>query len=118
VAMMTDDLFGDHEDPEFATYAANYDALMLMISEFSEERGIGEGLVAGMLLETALSMCSLGYVLSVAKPSESGLKLELDRFHRGFVDLVRLSKKDAKETVARMQAILDMAEPEDTVDGE
>ena len=104
---MSDDPSGDDEDAAFELYAAHREALMLMMTEFAGERGLDEGLLAAMLLEVSLSLSSLDYVLSTEKPSESGLKLHLDRCQRDFGNLVRLSKKDAKDTVVAMTAALD-----------
>jgi hypothetical protein len=108
--MTTDGPFDNQEDPAFEAYAAHREALMLRLSEFADERDLDEGLLAAMLLEAAISMSALGYALSVAKPSESGLKMNFDRFQRAFVELVRLSKKDARDHLARIMAALDQAE--------
>ena len=106
---MSDDLSSDHEDAAFEAYEAHRTALMQMLSEFAEQQDIDEGLLAELLLEAAVSMSALDYALSVAKPSESGLKMQFDRFQRGFGDLIRLSKKDARNHLARMLKALDEA---------
>jgi U3 small nucleolar ribonucleoprotein component len=111
---MSDDLFGDGEDrAQLEVYEAHRSDLMTIMSEFAEQRNLDEGFLAAMLLEVSLSLSSLDYVVSVEKPSESGLKLHLDRYLREFGNLVRLSKKDAKNTVTVMMAALDGAETAD-----
>lgn len=112
---MSDDLFGDSEDrAQLEAYEAHRADLMTIMSEFAEERNLDEGFLAAMLLEVSLSLSSVDYVVSVEKPSESGLKLHLDRCLREFGNLVRVSKKDAKNTVSTMMAALDGADAADS----
>jgi hypothetical protein len=106
---MTDDLFGDDEDAAFEVYDAHRKALMVTLSEFAEAQQVGEDELAALLQEAAVSMTALDYVLSVAKPSESGLKMQFDRFQRAFGDIIRMSKKDAKIRLTQIINALDAA---------
>lgn len=108
---MTDDLVGGEDDPEVDAYMQHREALLTMLSEFAEERDVDEGMLSAMLLDAAVSMSALDYALSVAKPSESGLKMNFDRFQRSFADLIRFSKKDARDHLGRIMAVLDEVHP-------
>jgi hypothetical protein len=59
--------------------------------------------MAELLVSLALTLRSMEYVMSVAKPSGAGLKLELERFGRHVEDVFRDRKKDAEEMVAAIK---------------
>lgn len=76
------------------------------IDEFIEAHEISPGMTAQLLMEFSISLQMADYMLSVEKPSASGLKLELDRFTREIADLVRAFKKTADEFIAASRPAL------------
>ena len=102
---MSDDLFGSErpDDAELDDLERLRAALSLALSEFADEHDVDEDTLSFCLLNSAVTIRSLAYVLMTEKPSEGGLKLELDRFGRAFNDLVRNAKKDAPRIVAELR---------------
>jgi hypothetical protein len=76
------------------------------LSEFAEEHDLSLGAVSLMLFDIGASMRMSDYVLSVEKPSVSGLKLDLDRCQRELDDLLRDCKRGAEEFVSTSKAML------------
>ena len=75
------------------------DLLHEQISEFAEEHDLPVGALSPLLLDLTVTSRMMDYVLSVAKPSAAGLKLDLDRMRREVDDLVRDCKRHAEEFV-------------------
>jgi len=106
---MSDDLFGKEnpDQEEEQEFDALRSALAAVLAEFGDEQGIGEDMLSFLLLDAAVTQRTLAYAFSVAKPSESGLKLELDRFGRAFNDLLRDAKKQAASTLPKLRDLIE-----------
>ena len=61
----------------------------------------------------AVSTRMMAYATSVAKPSSSGLKLDLDRFRQDAEQLIRGMKKEADAFIAHAKEAIAATEPED-----
>jgi hypothetical protein len=105
---MSDDPFGgkdpDQEDEE--AFGELRSALASALAEFADAQDVGEEMFSFLLLDAAVTQRTLAYAFSVAKPSESGLKLELDRFGRAFNDLLREAKKQAGSTLPELRDLI------------
>jgi hypothetical protein len=91
------------EDGEFERLR---DMLHAHISEFAEEHDLPDGELSPLLLDLAVTSRMTDYVMSVAKPSGSGLKLDLDRLGREIEDFVRDCKRHSDEFVAHSKDVL------------
>ena len=110
-----DDRFGDNRAGRAEweeELERSRDALLEAIDEAVEENQIIEELVPTLLVEIAATLRSTVYAASAARPSASGLKLDLDRFQREFGDMVRGIKKNADEFIRHAKQVMD-AETED-----
>jgi hypothetical protein len=86
----------DLEDDDFNELLG---MLHARVSEFAEEHDLPVGALSPLLLDLGVTSRMMDYVLSVEKPSASGLKLDLDRMGREIDDLVRDYKRHAEEFV-------------------
>src|SRR5437764_13087913 len=82
------------------------ESLGTVVSDFCEKHELSQGALSLLLIELGITARMADYVLSVEKPSGSGLKLELDRFNREVNDLVRSSRKIADDFVASAKPAL------------
>jgi len=116
----------DLEDDDFNELLG---MLHARVSEFAEEHDLPVGALSPLLLDLGVTSRMMDYVLSVEKPSASGLKLDLDRMGREIDDLVRDYKRHAeefvdnskealREAVAELEAELDAEAGLDTEDQE
>jgi hypothetical protein len=96
-----DDLFGEDEDEAVRDFDRLTDLLFERVAEFTEEEDVADDIVPLLLLRLSLTMRMMTYAVSVAKPSGSGLKLDLDRFRRDADDLIRDLKKNADRFIAQ-----------------
>jgi hypothetical protein len=111
-----DDVFvGDEAADDFRRHS---EILFERVTEFAEDEDVDDEALPLLLLQLAVTMRTMNYTGSVAKPSGSGLKLDLDRFRRLAEDLIRETKKDADGLVARTKAVMDAAELEGLGDDE
>ena len=108
-----DDLFGEDENEAIEEFDRLSERLIQCVSEFAEEEDVPGAILSDLLLRFSLTMRMTGYVLSVAKPSGAGLKLDLDRFRREIEELMRTMKKDAEPLVARAKLELAASEHEE-----
>jgi hypothetical protein len=84
------------------------------VEEFAEQHDLPDALMSLLALKESLVTRMFHYVVSVEKPSASGLKLELDRFRREVDEIVQLARKDAEEFVANArEAIAEADKPPD-----
>jgi hypothetical protein len=90
-----DDLSGEDEDEAVRDFDRLTDLLFERVAEFAEEEDVADDIVPLLLLRLSLTMRMMTYAVSVAKPSGSGLKLDLGRFRRDAEDLIRDMKKNA-----------------------
>jgi hypothetical protein len=101
-------LFGDDdaEDAERQEYERLRNRLSVQIGQIADEEDISSAMLALLLIDLGVTHRMLDYVLSVEKPSASGLKLDLDRFRREIDEYMRGSKKSADEFVTRAKEAL------------
>ena len=88
------------------------DLLHAQISEFAEEHDLPVGALSPMLLDLAVTSRMMDYVLSVAKPSAAGLKLDLDRMRREVEDFMRDCKRGADEFIDRARDVVEEMQEE------
>jgi len=108
-----DDLFGEDANEAVDDFDRLSEMLFQRVTEFAEEEEIGDELLSPLLLRLSLTMRMVGYAGTAAKPSGSGLKLDLDRFGRDIDDLIRAAKKDADHFIAQAKESMAEAEAEE-----
>src|ERR1700704_4635182 len=103
------------DDPDFEG-EDDFDRMLNMlhahISEFAEEHDLPVGALSPLLLDLAVTSRMMDYVLSVEKPSGSGLKLDLDRMRREVDHFVRDCKRHADEFVDHSKDVLQETQAE------
>jgi hypothetical protein len=97
-------------------YEETAKALHYLINDFAEEHDLPDAAVSLLLLDIAVKARMADYVVSVEKPSGSGLKLELDRMRREADEMIREAKKVADGYVAHAKEALKELEEEDKGD--
>jgi hypothetical protein len=107
------DRFGHDADEALDDFDRLTEILFQRVVEFAEEEEIGDDLLSPLLLRLSLTTRMVAYAANAAKPSGSGLKLDLDRFRRDVEGLVRAAKKDADHFMAQARESLAAAEAED-----
>jgi hypothetical protein len=116
----------DADDAELdAEFDRIRDLLHEQISEFADEHDLPVGALSPILLDLAVTSRMMDYVLSAAKPSAAGLKLDLDRMRRDVEDFMRDCKRSAdefidhaKDLIAEMQEELEAEEGPDSDEAE
>jgi hypothetical protein len=108
---MSDDLFGNGEesDSDSDDFARHSRAIHELVQEYLNTHDISDAAGSVLLLDLAIHMRTIGYVLDVDKPSGSGLKLELDRFRRDIDEAIRHAKKGADEFIQTVKPVLEEA---------
>jgi hypothetical protein len=106
----SDDVFNEDGEEAGDRIERLTDDLFQHISEFADEEDIPDEALSLMLLRLALTLRMMTYPVSVAKPSASGLKLELDRFRQDAEGMVRAAKKDAEQFIATAKEEIAAAE--------
>jgi hypothetical protein len=117
---MSDDLFGNGEesDSDSDDFARHSRAVHELVQEYLNTHDISDAAGSALLLDLAIHMRTIGYVLEVEKPSGSGLKLELDRFRRDIDEAIRHAKKGADEFILTVKPVLEEAKNLDDEDDE
>jgi hypothetical protein len=105
-----DDLFGEDENEAAEDFDRLTDILFQRVAEFAEDEEVADEILSMLLLRLSLTTRMMTYVVSVAKPSGGGLKLDLDRYRRDAEELIREMKKDADQIVAQAKETIAMAE--------
>lgn len=105
-----DDLFGDDADEGVADFNRLTDLMFQRVSEFADEEDVADDLLPLLLLRLSATTRMMAYVVSVAKPSGGGLKLDLDRFRRDADELIREMKKDADRFIVQARESMAAAE--------
>jgi hypothetical protein len=105
-------LGADHPDFDADDFDELRNILYAQVSEFAEEHDLPVGALSPLLLDLGVSSRMMDYVLSVEKPSASGLKLDLDRMRRDVDDLVRSCKRNAEEFIDHSKDALREAQAE------
>ena len=111
---MTDTPPGNPADPADEDGESELDQLQAELSdvlyEFADRNELAAADLAYLLLHEAISHRALAYVLETEKPSEGGVKLDLDRFGRDFGEILRETKKEAREMLRTL--VENLASPE------
>jgi hypothetical protein len=105
-----DDPFGEDENEAAEDFDRLTDILFQRVAEFAEDEEVADEILSMLLLRLSLTTRMMTYVVSVAKPSGGGLKLDLDRYRRDVEELIREMKKDADQIVAQAKETIEMAE--------
>lgn len=117
---MTDkDLFGEianDDDESESLYREDQEAVLDALAEVIEERDLAPDEIVPLLLGVVYHYRALGYVVTTAKPSESGLRTDLDRLHKMIVEMHRGYRKDAGSIVRALSAAV--AEMENEAEAE
>jgi hypothetical protein len=113
-----DELFSPDEDEEEALEEFERLSRLLFehVNAFAEEENVSDEILPFLVLQLSVTLRMGSYVMSTAKPSAGGLKLDLDRFRREADDLIRETKKDAErfiEDSKRRLAELELEEDEE-----
>jgi hypothetical protein len=82
------------------------------VNEFAEQHDLPSDLVGMMLLQLATSNRMMEYVISAKKPSNLGLKQDLDRMQHEFGDIIRHCKRNADDFIASSKQALEQARAE------
>jgi hypothetical protein len=104
-----DDLFGQDENETADDFDRLTDVLFQRVAEFAEDEDVSDEALSEMLLRLSLTIRMMTYVMSVAKPSGGGLKLDLDRYRRDAEEFIREMKKDADQIVAQAKMTIEVA---------
>jgi hypothetical protein len=110
-----DDLFDDAEGETLREAVERHgEAVYQLVLQYAEEEQLSNVFVSDLVFEAALRLRMMAYVLETAKPSGSGLKIELDRCRRELDDTIRDHKKMADEFVQMSKTAIEemMAEEE------
>jgi hypothetical protein len=105
-----DDLFGEEANQALHDFDRLTEILMQRVMEFAEEEEVDDDLLSPLLLRLSLTTRMVAYAGTAAKPSGSGLKLDLDRFRRDIDDLIRAAKKDADQFIVHAKESMAAAE--------
>jgi hypothetical protein len=105
-----DDVFDEDGEEALDDFDRLTEMLFQRIAEFAEEEEIGDEMLSTLLLRLCLTSRMVAYAANAAKPSGSGLKLDLDRFRRDVEDVIRATKKDADGFIARAKESMAAAE--------
>jgi hypothetical protein len=106
-----DDLFDEGVDEALDEFDRLVGMLNHRVLEFAEEQEIDDEVLSPLLLRLALSARMVAYAAGTAKPSGSGLKLNLDRFRREIDNVIRAAKKDADRFIAEARESMTAEEP-------
>jgi hypothetical protein len=88
-------------------------ALVDALIDVMEERGLDEGQLASLLLGEIYHYRAIAYVTGTAKPSEAGLRMDLDRLRKEIEEIHRAYRKHAGDIVKDIIAALDSAEDDE-----
>jgi hypothetical protein len=104
--MAEDDVPEGEEEAE-RLYREDEAALFEALDRIMEERGMSEHDLVPMLIGAAYHYRSLAYVAETAKPSEAGLKMDLDRLRKLVEEMHRGYRKSAAEVIKEIAEMLD-----------
>ena len=111
-----DDLFGEDGNEGLDEFDRLTQILNGRVLEFAEEEEVDDEMLWPLLLRLALTSRMVAYAANAAKPSGTGLKLDLDRFRRDIEDLIRAAKKDADLFIAQAKEAMVAAEQDEDED--
>ncbi len=105
---MAEDEISDDEDERL--YREDEAALFDALDRVMEERDLSEHDLVPMLVAVAYHYRSVAYVADTAKPSETGLKLDLERLKKLIDEMHRGYRKSAAQVIAEISASLEAPE--------
>lgn len=108
---MSHDDIPESEDEAERLHREDEAALFGALLDVMDERGLDEGGLVPLLLDAAFHYRSLAYVVATAKPSESGLRMDLDRMRKLIDEVHRDYRKNAADVVRSLIAMLDAVAP-------
>jgi len=111
-----DDLFGEDGNEALDEFDRLTEVLNQRVLEFADDEEVEDETLWPLLLRLTLTSRMVAYAANAAKPSGSGLKLDLDRFRRDIEDLIRAAKKDADLFIAQAKEAGALAEQEEDED--
>lgn len=98
-------------------FREDHDALLSALAGVMEERDLDEQDLVSMLAEVIFYYRSVAYVAGTAKPSEAGLRMDLDRLRKMIDEVQRDYRKNAAAVIRDVVSMLDAVAAE-VVDGE
>ncbi len=114
---MTEDqprLFEDEDETEEERlFREDQKALVEALVGVMEERGLGEGQLAALLIGEMYHYRAISYVTETAKPSEAGLRMDLDRLRKEIEEIHREYRRHAGDIVKDIVAVLEAAEEDE-----
>jgi hypothetical protein len=106
--MMTDKGSSDEADDQgLKLYREDLSALFEVLVDLMEERDLDEEHLVPLLIEATYYYRSLAYAFATAKPSENGLRMDLDRMRKLTDEMHRDYRKNAGDVLKDMIAMLD-----------
>jgi hypothetical protein len=108
---MTDEKFDDEADSAAEDeFLIHREAIHDLMDEYAIEHDLSAGFASDLALDVGLQLRMIAYCLDTAKPSGSGLKLELDRCRRELEETFRDYNKTADEIVRSMKETIEAAQ--------
>jgi hypothetical protein len=104
---------GEDETEDERLFREDQKALVEALVGVMEERGLDEGQLAAFLVGEMYHYRAISYVTGTAKPSEAGLRLDLDRLRKEIEEVHREYRKHAGDIVKDIVAALDSAEEDE-----
>ena len=97
---------GDETEGE-RLFREDESALFDALAEVMEERGLDEEDLVPMLVSVLYQFRSFAYVSTTAKPSEAGLRMDLDRMRKLIDEIHRDYRKNAAAVIRDLLAALE-----------
>jgi len=97
------------DDPDEAgdkLHREDQDALFRALATVMEDRELDEDMIVPMLVDALYHYRALAYVAATAKPSEAGLRMDLDRLHKTIEEVHRDYRKNAAEIVRELASFV------------
>ncbi len=116
---MSDDLFDDEADRDADEELQEHSrAIHELLDAYADEHDLPADVMSPLAFEVGLKLRMVAYCIGTAKPSGSGLKVELDRCRRDLDELIRAHKKSADEFVPMTKEIIEEIERREEESGE
>jgi hypothetical protein len=113
-----DETWDDPDEAGDKLQREDQDALFRALAAVMEDRELDEDTIVPMLVDALYHYRALAYVAATAKPSEAGLRMDLDRLHKQIEEVHRDYRKNAAEIVRELVsfvAALDAEMADETV---
>jgi hypothetical protein len=107
---------GRPDDPDVQEFMDEIEqhgrAIYEMVSDYMDDLEVPEAIISHVLLNMAVNMRMVAYVIDTERPSAGGLRLDIDRMRNEIEQLLRDSKKGAESFVASAKTAIEEAEKE------